>query len=701
MNEQEYMNQIKKQTENVKIPESISPENMKKMLEENAGANTQTNTTIRKQRHWAKYTVAACVALLVVGGTGFSFLKLQHKSSSADNDVYTDELGAESAPEDSKDTAYKTAWNTPGSYDDYYDTIKASMDEYYDSFAEVETSDIASYDAKEAAMPEAAADSLQMADYGAAMASEDRTDYSTTNTQEENIDEGDIIKTDGTYIYKVTKVNNGSKLTNSLSIIHTDNGKMKLESTIDLDNCLEQKDDAYVYFSEFYLYKNNLILLFTSDYDKTETKIVIYDIKDKSNPTRKKILSQSGNYNSSRISNGVLYTISNFSGADFTTKEPYSNYIPSVNGDLIDCGQIIYPDDVFVQSTYVVTGTDIDSCETTDQAAVPTSGGNVYMSDKAIYLYGPKSHETNKTEFLRIAYQDGKLTPGGSAVVSGHLYDSFAVSEYNGYLRIITTISPNNISLFREDDILYTKEAAVDTATEDDTEEPTESINVLYILNENMEPVSKLSGIAPGEDVKAVRFMGDMGYLVTYENTDPLFAIDLSDPENPKIKGKLTVPGFSNYLHLYEDGLLLGLGEEYTPQDQTYVGLKMTMFDISNPVDIKAENQLIIENAYYSSAQNNHKALMIDTEKNLFGFFYQEQIEGNDYSYTTNNYYVTYSYDKENGFTETGRYKVDMESYEVDEIRGVYIGDYLYISTCDTTTSYQLNTSTQIAKLNY
>lgn len=721
MNEQEFMNKIKQQTENLPIPDSLSPENMKKMLDEKS-SDTDTKkqpTQHAKSRKWIPYAAVACAVLFIAGGTGISLLTGNTIKQASDTIMYEDadeaaeneSAVAETTDEDS--SVYKTAMNTPASYEEYYNTVKKTLDAYYDSFAQVETSDVARDSATNGY-----SEKSSLTDFAATTnALEEAEDYSTTNTQEETVDEGDIVKTDGNYIYRVTtNIDNGQN-TSTLSIIKADKGNMTEESSIDLNQCITTETGAYVYFQEFYLYQDYLVLLFSKNYDTTEIITVIYDIKDKSNPVQKKVLTQSGSYESSRISDGYLYTISVFSNADFSTQEPYSNYIPSVNGELIDCNQIYYPDNILAQSTYVVTSTDLTTMTTTDSVALPTGGGNIYVSDQSIYLYGPVYNEPGKTEFLRIHYEKGNLTPGKSAVITGYVYDNFAINEHNGYLRIIATISPNRINLLRSDDAFMIKaetndviedNMTEDVVTENDTtevteeepEELTEDINVLYIFDENMNLASKLSGIAPGEQVKSVRYIGDMGYLVTYETVDPLFSIDLLNPNQPEILGRLTIPGFSNYLHPYADGLLLGIGEEYTPQDQTFVGLKLSMFDISQPTDIKVAHQHILENGYYSTAQYNHKALMIDTEKNIFGFFYQEQIEEPEYTYTMNNYFVTYQYDAKEGFIETGRYKIDTDVYyDLESIRGLYIGDYLYISTNHSITSYELNGAKQIDSL--
>ena len=101
---------------------------------------------------------------------------------------------------------------------------------------------------------------------------------------------------------------------------------------------------------------------------------------------------------------------------------------------------------------------------------------------------------------MKIGYEKGRLTVGNSAVVTGYLYDSFALSEYNGHLRIVATIPANNISLLRSD---------TDIAPQNTTESQiVEDVNALYILDEKMELTGKLTGLAPGEQIYSARFMG-------------------------------------------------------------------------------------------------------------------------------------------------------------------------------------------------
>ncbi|MBQ9984607.1 MAG: beta-propeller domain-containing protein [Lachnospiraceae bacterium] len=772
MNEQELMNKIDETTKNIPIPDSISPENMKKMLDEemhdwNAfdrttdknsdnSTSTQTKTannavtklsTSNRNRIMRRLTVAACLVLcFVVGGTAIHLGSRSQLQSDTTESAAYEEAAEESmdiaesaeAEEESKsaDTASTTAeelvvassLQSPSSYEDYYETLTTAYQAYYDNIATVTTDELTdgltmedSFQssteaglatneavAESATVTGSAAEKEMAADLdsslrGAGSGEESNADFSTTNTQEKEVDEGDVIKTDGKYIYKIISKFNGDigYTIHQLTITETDNGNLKVLGTIDLSEGTKPEEDVYLDFKEFYLYDNYLVALFAfTDYSgkhENTTRITLYDISDKENPKRVRTLTQSGNYESSRISDGYLYTISNFYEANLDTPTPYSNYIPSINGTTMECEDIYYPDNVLIETTYVVTSLNLDNPEDfTDTAAIPTNGGQVYVSDSSIYFYTTLYDHVTKTEIVKVNYDKGILTPGENAIITGYLYDSFALSEYDGHLRIVATIPANNISLLRTD--LFKVGSA---NTEDTTENVVvkEDVNVLYILDKDMKLTGKISGIAPGEQIYSARFMGDIGYFVTFKTVDPLFSVDLSDPTNPKIIGQLKIPGFSNYLHAYEDGLLLGLGEEYDPNTMDYLGLKLSMFDISDPANVTEQDKYIIENSTYTDAQYNHKALMIDPKKNLFGFLYGSS-DGVNYKYT--HYYATYTYDEEKGFIETARYEItDGSENEIDAVRGVYIGNYFYLVTNKSVTSYEIGSTTPIAQVHF
>lgn len=345
-----------------------------------------------------------------------------------------------------------------------------------------------------------------------------------------------------------------------------------------------------------------------------------------------------------------------------------------------------------LESTHVITTLNLDKpADFTDTKAVPSTGTQAYVSDSAIYLYATLYGETTKTEIMKISYSEGKLTVGNSAVIAGNLYGPFAINEHNGYLRIVATIPANNISLLRDFAAEKTNSSA-----DSETFDIKEDVNALYILDENMELTGKIAGIAPGEIIHSARFMGDIGYFVTYRNTDPLFSVDLSDPANPVILGSLKVTGFSSYLHFYGENTLLGIGEETDPKTQEFLGIKLSMFDISNPSDVKEEDKYIIQNSGYSEALYDYKAIMIDPDKNIFGFVYAAST-GKDYEY--HYYYSTYAYEEKYGFIETARYAIDNPSaLEDGTTRGLYIGDYFYLATNNTIAGYKIGSEEMISK---
>lgn len=743
MNEQDLMKKISQSTENIPIPDSISPENMQKMLDEhfnegNNNTNSEDKTTTNKistigkrNRTIRRFTAAACVVLCLAGGvTALQLGNNKNMSESTDDMSYdsnetskesSDSAADESAVENkdaeefSEELVYHTSLQSPSSYEEYYNTLSAAFQEYYNNIATVTTGSIALYKnesldgavAEDSVREEAAMEDSISSNTSPQTSDDNNTSaskqFSSTNTQEKNIDEGDIIKTDGTYIYKViSDFDHKTGYTDQqLTITKTDNGKMTQVATINLKELDTDKKNEYLVFHEFYLYKDYLVVMYNkrdhnAEINTTETHIVIYDIKDRSNPKKEKLLTQSGWYKSSRISDGFLYTISNFNETSLDTPTPYTNYIPTINGKTIDCASIYYPRDIMMKSTYVVTSLDLNKpTDFADTLALPTNGGETYVSDSSIYFFTTLYDKVTKTEITKIHYDNGSLTPGENAIIAGYLYDSFALSEYKGYLRIVATIPTNSINVFRNVTALGGANPNEDSIEQNT--EITEDVNVIYILDRNMKLTGKLAGIAPGERIYSARFMGDIGYFVTFKNVDPLFSVDLSDPANPTILGQLKIPGFSNYLHFYEDGLLMGLGEEIDEYTSNFLGLKLSMFDISNPSDVTEQDKYIIEDSEFSEAQYNHKTIMIDPEKNIIGFVYCSM---NDNTYNYLYYYVTYTYNKEAGFVETAKYPIsDSSLSDFDSVRGVYIGDYLYIATDKDITSYKIGSTEPIAQI--
>ena len=222
------------------------------------------------------------------------------------------------------------------------------------------------------------------------------------------------------------------------------------------------------------------------------------------------------------------------------------------------------------------------------------------------------------------------------------------------------------------------------------------TINQVYILDESLKEIGKIENMAPDEKIYSVRFIGKIGYVVTFKQIDPLFVLDLSDPRNPTIKGELKIPGYSSYLHPYDENHIIGIG--YNTETNRYGGttntsIKMSMFDISDLENPKEMFNISIGNRYsYSEVANNHKALFYNKNRNLIGF--PVTIRENSYKDDTNNF-ILFEIDLENGFKEYGRIAQKID-YRTNIDRAIYIKDKLYTLADYQIVSYDLNTLEKI-----
>ena len=706
-----------------------------------------------KRRSRRGLIAAACLILCFAGSLGAARLIKAPSNdnrpagkvpAAADSEDGKDNLAAASessatdndgeGQEDENALVYPTTMKSPSSYEEYYKTLKSAYDEYYDRISSVYTIGLEKAEVEEAA-DDAMFDSVDSDDVAVNMAeapvmaesvkqsargmaadeakSAGKEKFSATNTQEKSVDEGDIIKTDGKWIYRIIQAYNNRTGRNTwrLTITKAEKGSLTPETTLNLEKVPKTADNDRINFyrMECYLYGDRLILVYDCETDREEqteaqTWFVAYDLKDRAHPEEKYKLCQSGWYETSRISDGYLYIISNFDGNRLDDEKEYRNYIPYVNGKPVECEDIYYPRKLLLEQTHVLTSIDLKHPDTyADTKAIPSTGSQYYVSEEAIYLYATDYGNVVRTTILRVAYDKGTITVGSSAAIAGRLYDTFALNEYGGYLRIVATIPASGFPSFRIwDDTMDLKENASVRDAEDEIDVPgtvREDVNALYILDRNMKLTGKITGLAPGETIYSARFFGDTGYFVTYKNMDPLFSVDLSDPENPKVMGALKIAGFSNYLHFYDRNLLLGIGQETDPDTQEFLGLKVSMFDISDPSDVREEDKYIIQHSDYSDALYHHKAILVDPEKNIFGFCYMGSF-GRNGTYMMK--YVTFTYDKEKGFVETAAYPVgDEEVYDCSRIRGLYIGEYFYLVTDTGISSYRIGSQEEVDRVSF
>lgn len=492
------------------------------------------------------------------------------------------------------------------------------------------------------------------------------SDYSDTNVREDGVGEGDIVKTDGKNLYTMYN--------NRIEIVNIEKQNMEQAATIRL----EKNQDI----REIYIKDDQLIVVYTESYygDETDsysyrivTTAEIYDVSNPDKPMSKGKVTQSGNYNTMRVSGDYVYLLSDFDASVVNGRDAIGEYVPSVQGKLVEDSNICMPQYVRGDTYTVVSSFSLKNPEEkVDSKAIFGCSGLVYVSKNNIYVcesyYNSDDSDVTQTCIRKISYKDGILKAVGQTRIDGTLNDSFSLDEYEGNLRLVTTVSSNGDSGIMPL-VLFGDSADSEIAKQEDT-------NYLYILDEKLNELSKIEDIAKDEQVYSARFIGKTGYVVTYKQTDPLFSIDLSDPKNPQIIGELKIPGFSEYLHPYGDGLLLGIGMDVDDTGTTTNGVKLSMFDISNPEDVAEVQKYVMEDCYSTNVTYEYKAAMIDVEKNMIGFV----------AYGENTKYYIFSYD-ESGFKCL--FEREMTGY--GNVRGLYAGEYFYLVSGNTVEKYELN----------
>lgn len=481
------------------------------------------------------------------------------------------------------------------------------------------------------------------------------TSHSETNVSVEGIMEADQVITDGKYIYRLREKVDGSGV---IDIVQVDGGTMELTGKYD---CGED------YPREFFLAEDQLILLsYTNHQGDIDTSITFVDISDRSKPVKIRELKQSGRYKEARLQEGYLYTVSGSSpyvGKDRLVEEEEDyvakgdkdedDLVPCLNGKRILASQIYIPDGCNEKSFTTITSVKLeDPQDFTDARSIMSGMDTLHMTEENIYFTTDRWVDSEKekdaltkTQLTKFTYHKGKFTGKATKQIQGSIRDTFAINEYQGNLRVISSISYN-------------------TGKDD---------NAVYVLDEDLKIIGRIEHLAKDERVYSARFQGDIGYFVTYRETDPLFSVDFSDPQNPKILGKLKIPGFSEYMHFYNDHLLFGLGIEES-KDGEREAVKLSMFDISDPANVKEIHKTLLKGIDYSQALYDYKSVMIDPEKNMIGFDCW-------HVYTDDLQYYVYSYDEEKGFVCKMHVKLDDDEISA---RGLYIGDTVYLVSMTT-----------------
>lgn len=495
--------------------------------------------------------------------------------------------------------------------------------------------------------------------------------FTGTNTQN-SADEGDVIKNDGRYLYIISGANGGTMV----NIVDTKTMKRLCD--------IPYSDESKGYANDLYVNGDILVVLYRKsevkkekdysykpmDYSYVDTTTLadIYDIADRSKPELVRTVSQQGYTVSSRMIGTVLYNVTCYN--EWNKGESDDLPVPEVNGVKVGCADIIHFN-TSASSYTVITATDTaDKDSETTSLSVLSSSNEIYCSESNLYLLrrAYDGELGNITAITKISLDGTKLVCAAEGKVNGSFNSNYSFDEYKGNLRVVTT----NYNYKT-----YKNECA------------------LNVLDGELNIIGRIADITGGlnEEVKSVRFMGETAYVVTFEQTDPLFVLDLSEPEAPAIKGELFMPGYSTYLHPLGNGRLLGIGYGGDEENADLSKLKIALYDVSDMTKPEILDEFIINNGD-TTVNYDTKALIHYAAKNIIGI----PVTVYDYSgygKSVNSYAVITYGDKKLSSVEGFVHTAPDYIYYSKLFRGTCINDFLYTVDDYSVIEHSLSDGTQ------
>lgn len=551
-------------------------------------------------------------------------------------------------------------------------------------------------------------------------------DYSTTNIQVENVDEADIIKTNGDYIYSISDKN----------VIITDakdSNNLKIVSKLSESKAVPE---------ELIIFEDKLVVIsteITSEvyYNSNKNTIVsIYDISNKEKPVQIKTYTMYEPYYTSRCINNKLYVIS--SGTLRKEDEKIITYYKEEgNQKQIGFDNIKYLTDIDSRMQTLISYVDLNNINKEVKiSSYLIDISNAYVSENAIYLLNQEYESSNNippisslfglkgaigpfmweyensegygyyTNIYKFSIRDdGNIEYKSKANVKGKTINQYSLDEYNNNLRV---------ALFNYNDG-----------------------SRVVIFDENLKQIGATDYVAKYENMYSSRFIGNKAYFVTYRTMDPLYVLDLSNPSSPEVLGELKIPGYSTYLHPYNENHLIGIGmetEENVNRDMNgrvtsttarIIGMKMALFDVSDMKNPKEISNVVIGDSYTtSSILTNPKALLFSKEKGIIaipvnnyrtGFSINSSTsvstEINSYIQRSTGYisegYLVYSINTTDGLKLKGTVKHDVGTknsqyyygYKSKLLRGLYIGNELFTVSENEIKVNKLDTMQEVSSL--
>lgn len=498
--------------------------------------------------------------------------------------------------------------------------------------------------------------------------------YSHTNIQVEGVDEPDVVKNDGKYIYTMS----GNKIVivnaypaDGMNLV----GEINFDDKDSATNFFVNGDKLIVFAQRYEYIDTGLACgniywgVRCGGYSKENAMVYLYDVSDKSKPVLDKKIALSGNYADARMIGNYVYLIS--------TKYIYANdfELPSYEVDGVKTD--IAPKEIYYfgqhDQNYVfntIAAMDISSGDLETKTYLMGSSSTIFMSEDNLYLTYQK---TLSQEYIIERYLDEILLPELPRDVASSIrdvwndkdktleekeqkigdlfgdymlglgsekmyefqnkledkaFDFFKEIQKEQEMTVIHRIGVDGLDIesqaqgevpgrilnqFSMDEFDGNFRIATTTGGWDRDQNE----NNLYVLNLDLEEVGKIEGLAQGEQIYSARFMGEKAYMVTFRQTDPLFVIDLSSPENPRVMGELNITGYSGYLHPYDETHLLGIGMEASENGRVQ-GVKISLFDVSDMENPKEIGKYTVDEQWSNSeATYDHKAVLFDKSRNL------------------------------------------------------------------------------------
>jgi len=602
----------------------------------------------------------------------------------------------------------------------------------------------------------------QAAETAAGSGATKSSDYSQTNVQVAGVDEADIVKSDGRYLYVAPSYGSTVQIIDAYPA-----ETARIVSNITVNGTiggLYISGDRLVIISSSYSYVRPMLDIIAPSYmGSTSTTIGTYDVSDRAQPRLVKESSADGSYYDSRMVGDYVYAIAQesvYSGGPialpavstngikrtvaasdvYYSPYPDSAYVfttvlaeniadasaaASTKTFLLGYSQSMYvsPDNIYLVSQKRMDYTSVLE-RVVDDAILPSvpadvqariikirdSGANVYekgnevqqvlqdyyatlgpeegaaaakaLEERYQAVYAELAKEYEKTVVHRIAISGGSITYAASGEAPGVVLNQFSMDETSGYFRIATTSG---------------QWAGTDSTT-----------NNVYVLDPALNVVGKLEGIAPGERIYSVRFLGSRAYMVTFRQVDPLFVIDLSDPAAPTVLGYLKVQGVSDYLHPYDDTHVIGVGRE-ADADGRVTGVKLSLFDatdVANPVEL---SKYVVEGGWsWSEASYDHHAFLFSRDKGLLVIPVQTT-NNNGTDYTSWQGVYVFNIDLQGGLALKGKVTHANETaaaeskyyygYDTQIRRSLYIDSVLYTVSGSFVKANDLATLAEVGKV--